>query len=89
MKTILVIRNSYLILSSEDEDLLERISNNIKSRGGYVVRRYIVDLSMTTDIIVSKRDEKPLCIQITSLADEHYQHKSHNWENVLKYWEID
>ncbi|MDJ0618333.1 MAG: hypothetical protein QNJ63_16565 [Calothrix sp. MO_192.B10] len=73
----------------EDENLLKLITNNIKNRGGYVVRRYIVDLSMTTDIIVSKGNEKPLCIQITSLADEYYQHKFDNWENVLRFWEIE
>jgi hypothetical protein len=73
----------------EDENVLERITNNIRSRGGYVVRRYIIDLSMTTDIIVSKGNEKPLCIQITSLADEYYQHKSDDWEDVLQFWEIE
>ncbi|MDJ0735404.1 MAG: hypothetical protein QNJ47_15325 [Nostocaceae cyanobacterium] len=73
----------------EDENLLLSITNNIKKRGGNVVRRYIADLSMTTDIIVSNRNEKPLCVQITSLSDEYSQIKSEEWKNVLCFWEIE
>lgn len=73
----------------EDAELMESITNIIKRRQGTVVQRYIADLSMATDIIVSSRLELPLCIQLTTLADEHSQEKSKDWENTLRLWGIE
>ena len=75
--------------SGEDADLIASVVNNIQRRGGTVVKRYIADLSMATDIIVSSKYEKSLCVQLTSLSEEFYQEKSNNWESTLRFWKID
>ncbi|NJL78191.1 MAG: hypothetical protein HC836_23740 [Richelia sp. RM2_1_2] len=75
--------------SAQDADLIASIVNNIERRGGTVVKRYIADLSMATDIIVSSKYDKSLCVQLTSLSEEFFQEKSHNWESTLRFWKID
>ncbi|MFN6515312.1 MAG: hypothetical protein RMY29_012565 [Nostoc sp. CreGUA01] len=73
----------------EDAKLIDSIGNNIKSCGGTIVLRYIADLSMATDIIVSSTQESPLCIQLTSVSEEFSQEKFDDWENTLIFWAID
>lgn len=75
--------------NQEDAKLIGSIANNIKSCGGTIVLRYIADLSMATDIIVSSTQESPLCIQLTSVSEEFYQEKFNDWENTLIFWAID
>ncbi len=75
--------------SQQDASLIDSITSNIKLRGGTIVRRYVADLSMATDIIVSSRQEKALCIQLTSLSNEFSVGKSDNWETTLRFWEIE
>lgn len=75
--------------NQEDADLIKSITSIIQRRQGTVVQRYIADLSMATDIIVSSRRELPLCLQLTTLSDEHSQEKSESWENTLRFWEIE
>lgn len=75
--------------SQEDARLIESVANSVKRRGGTVVQRYIADLSMATDIIVSGRQNKPLCLQLTTLSDEFSQDKSEDWENTLRFWVIE
>jgi hypothetical protein len=75
--------------NQEDAKLIGSIANNIKSCGGTIVVRYIADLSMATDIIVSSTQESPLCIQLTSVSEEFSQEKFDDWENTLIFWAID
>ncbi|MEB3179972.1 MAG: hypothetical protein VKL59_13180 [Nostocaceae cyanobacterium] len=75
--------------TQSDADLIASIANHIKQRSGTIVKRYIADLSMATDIIVSNREQKALCIQLTSVADEFSQQKYKDWENTLRFWIID
>jgi len=75
--------------SQQDASLIDSISSTIKFRGGTIVQRYVADLSMATDIIVSSRQEKALCIQLTSLSNEFSVGKSDNWETTLRFWEIE
>ncbi|MEH2152824.1 hypothetical protein [Nostoc sp.] len=75
--------------NQEDAKLIGSIANNIKSCGGTTVLRYVADLSMATDIIVSSRQESPLCIQLTSVSEEFSQEKFNDWENTLIFWVID
>lgn len=75
--------------SQEDGKLIDSIAGIIEQGGGTVVKRYIVDLSMATDIIVSSSQNKPLCVQITSISEEFLQDKFNNWENTLLFWEIE
>jgi hypothetical protein len=73
----------------EDTKLIDSLASLIKQRGGTVVQRYVADLSMATDIIVSSRQEKPLCTQLTSISQEFSPEKSQNWEVTLRFWQID
>lgn len=75
--------------SHEDARLLESVANSVKKRGGSVVQRYIADLSMATDIIVSGRQNKPLCLQLTTISEELSQEKSEGWEKTLQLWGIE
>lgn len=72
----------------KDANLIASVTNNIQLRGGTVVQRYIADLSMSTDIIVSGRKQDSLCVQLTSLNEEFFQEKSNDWENTLRFWGI-
>lgn len=76
--------------SQKDADLIRAIDNIIKLRQGTVVQRYIADLSMATDMIISsKQQEKPLCLQLTTVSEQFSQTKSEDWENTLRFWEIE
>lgn len=73
----------------KDAKLIASIIDLIKLRGGTVVKRYVVDLSMSTDIIVSAGQEDSLCVQLTSLNEEFCQEKSDDWEDTLRFWGIE
>ncbi|WP_413171751.1 hypothetical protein [Anabaena azotica] len=73
----------------EDAPLIDAISTIINQDGGTVVKRYIADLSMATDIIVSGSQNKPLCVQLTSLAEEFLIDKVTDWKDRLIFWEIE
>jgi len=75
--------------SQTDDDILNSIAQTIESRGGTVWRRYITDFSMATDLIVSYRQRKPLCLQVTTVSNDHSQKKYQNWQNTLQMWVID
>ena len=74
--------------NQEDEKLINLIANVIKLNGGQALQRYIIDLSMASDIIVSSIQEQPLCIQLTSQSQEFTQAKSDDWEDTLISWGI-
>lgn len=74
--------------NQEDEKLINLIADVIKLNGGQALQRYIIDLSMASDIIVSSLQEQPLCIQLTSQSQEFTQAKSDDWENTLISWGI-
>ncbi|NEQ72032.1 MAG: hypothetical protein F6K23_02440 [Okeania sp. SIO2C9] len=75
--------------TQEDREIIQAIANQIKLNQGTVLQRYIVDLSMATDIIVSGSQEKPLCIQLTSLSKKFAKDKVEKWQHTLVFWEID
>lgn len=75
--------------NQEDAKLLAAIIDEIESRQGTVLQRYVADLSMATDLIVSGSQEKPLCVQLTSVSDEFSETKHQNWENTLRGWGIE
>jgi hypothetical protein len=75
--------------SKSDEPLLNLIVYQIQRDGADVLRRYIVDLSMATDLVVSSSSETPLCVQLTILANEYLTSKKQHWEATLRYWGIE
>lgn len=72
-----------------DDDIIKSIAQDIVSREGSCWQRYIADLSMATDLIVSSRNNQPLCIQITSVSEELNHQKYDEWRNTLNLWEIE
>lgn len=75
--------------NQEDDDIIKTIAQHIASRNGNVWQRYIADLSMATDLIVSNHQQQPLCIQITSVSEELNRQKYQAWESTLRSWEIE
>ncbi len=75
--------------TKEDEPFINLIINKIERVGGTFLRRYIVDLSMATDIVVSSSLSIPLCVQLTSISDTLSIEKKHNWKTTLSYWGIE
>lgn len=75
--------------NQEDEKLINLIADVIKLNGGQALQRYIVDLSMASDIIVSSVQEQPLCIQLTSQSQKFTQTKADDWEDTLISWGIE
>jgi hypothetical protein len=72
-----------------DDDIIKSIAQDIVSREGSFWQRYIADLSMATDLIVSSRNNQPLCIQVTSVSEELNHQKYQAWQNTLRSWEIE
>lgn len=73
-----------------DDDIIRSIAQDVVQREGSFWQRYIADLSMATDLIVSSHNNnKPLCIQVTSVSEELNQQKYQAWQNTLRSWEIE
>ncbi|MBD2385591.1 hypothetical protein [Cylindrospermum sp. FACHB-282] len=72
-----------------DGGIIKLIAQDIVGRGGSFWQRYIADLSMATDLIISNHQQKPLCIQITSVGEEFNRQKYQDWHNTLQLWEIE
>ncbi|MBE9037529.1 hypothetical protein [aff. Roholtiella sp. LEGE 12411] len=72
-----------------DDDIIRSIAQDVVQREGSFWQRYIADLSMATDLIISSRNNQPLCIQVTSVSEELNQQKYQAWQNTLRLWEIE
>lgn len=72
-----------------DGDIIRAVAQNIVRREGNFWQRYIADLSMATDLIISSHQNKPLCIQVTSVGEEFNRQKYRDWQNTLQLWEIE
>lgn len=75
--------------TNADKHLLDSLERQIEQQGGSSCRRYIIDLSMKTDIIASNTSKKVLCVQLTTSANTHSGDKKLDWEFMLKYWAIE
>lgn len=75
--------------SQLDNDIIKAIAQDIIRREGSFWQRYIADLSMATDLIVSNHSQKPLCVQVTSVSEELNRQKYQHWQNALQLWEIE
>ncbi len=74
---------------AKDTQFLKLLSDKIKQRSGNVLLRYICDLSMATDLIVSDRENKPLSVQLTVTNDRLLAKKKTNWKNTVQLWKIE
>jgi hypothetical protein len=70
-----------------DNASIMQMERAITAHQGSVVRRYVLDLSMATDLLIAG-DQQPLCIQLTSLSAEWLPEKVGKWQETLMYWQI-
>ena len=75
--------------SQADDSTIKSIAKAVKQQEGEFLHRYIVDLSMATDLIVSHRQQRSLCTQITTVSDEYSQQKYADWKTTLQTWRIE
>jgi FAD/FMN-containing dehydrogenase len=75
--------------SAADEKVIQAVAKAVNQQEGEFWRRYIADLSMATDLIVSHRQQQSLSTQITSLSDEYSQQKYADWKTTLQSWRIE
>jgi hypothetical protein len=57
--------------------------------GGDALWRYILDLSMATDLVVVGNQKVPICVQLTTLAGGGLTQKRERWQKILAYWKIE
>lgn len=74
--------------NDNDEPFRNTLRDEIKKRRGYSLWRYILDLSMATDIIVCHTSSNPLCVQYTKSSPGNTLDKKEKWKNTLCYWRI-
>ncbi|MBD2665449.1 hypothetical protein B6N60_04414 [Richelia sinica FACHB-800] len=72
-----------------DNDIIRCIAQDIVKREGNFWQRYIADLSMATDLIVSSHKNQPLCVQFTTVSKELNQQKYQDWQHTLQLWDIE
>lgn len=75
--------------AQEDIYLIEAIAHQVKMREGSIVHRYVADLSMATDVIVSSNKGRPLCVQLTTMSDHFSNDKYNDWKETLRQWQIE
>ena len=75
--------------TEDDYPLIKILLYHAQKSGGSAVRRYIIDLSMATDLVVSGYLGVPLCVQLTTVASELAIDKKQAWEVTLRYWGIE
>lgn len=71
---------------SADDTTIKQMMAAISSQNGSVMRRYILDLSMATDLLIARQSS--LCIQLTSVTGRHLTEKQRKWQATLTYWQI-
>ncbi|PSF32273.1 hypothetical protein C7H19_21835 [Aphanothece hegewaldii CCALA 016] len=74
--------------NQNDVFLINYLQQDLKELGGDSLWRYILDLSMATDLVVVGNQKLPICIQLTTLAGEGLTKKKENWQNIQAYWNI-
>ena len=77
------------VFSQADDSTIKFIAKAVKQQEGEFWHRYVVDLSMATDFIVSHRQQQALCTQITTVSDEYSQQKYVDWKTTLQTWRIE
>lgn len=71
----------------DDEPFRNILVWRIRTLEGDSLWRFLMDLSMATDLIVSYNDDV-LCVQYTRSSEKNTVGKRNQWEDVLRYWDI-
>lgn len=71
-----------------DEKIVNSLANEIEASGGSCLWKYLLDLSMATDLVVVGNKGIPLCVQLTQTYVNQWGDKRKKWEGTLDYWGI-
>lgn len=72
---------------NSDDKTICQLAYAISDQGGSALWRYILDLSMATDLLITGSKQQALCVQLTSLTDPWLNDKSQKWA-WFKNWGI-
>ena len=73
--------------SIDSADILGFV-REFENLGAPAFYRYILDLSMATDILVSGSSSRSLAVQLTKSNPQVLSEKQNNWKETLRYWSI-
>jgi hypothetical protein len=74
--------------TDDDKKTREDLIELIQIRKGATCWRYILDLSMATDIIINSETGRPICVQYTTNAEEYTDEKVERWRDISFYYGI-
>jgi hypothetical protein len=73
----------------DDLEFIAEFIKKFKTNGAVTLYKYILDLSMATDLAISYNSKKPLLIQFTISNPNLLTQKRDEWEKTLRYWKIE
>ena len=73
---------------NSDRSTISKFANEFDNLGAPTFYRYILDLSMATDLMISGQLKKSLAIQLTISNPKVLDEKQNNWRETLIYWDI-
>lgn len=73
---------------NSDRSTISKFANEFDNLGAPTFYRYILDLSMATDLMISGQLNKSLAIQLTISNPKVLDEKQNNWRETLIYWDI-
>jgi len=74
--------------TDENQEYRKKLINLIAQQKGATCWRYILDLSMATDIIINSESGRPICVQYTTNAEEYTNEKVEKWRDISFYYGI-
>ena len=73
---------------ADDDEYREDLIKLVKQQNGGTCWRYILDLSMATDIIINSETGRPICVQYTTNTEEYTNEKVEKWREISFYYGI-
>lgn len=74
--------------TDDDEKDRRKLIELVEQQNGGTCWRYILDLSMATDIIINSETGLPICVQYTTNAEEYTDEKVERWRDISFYYGI-
>jgi hypothetical protein len=71
-----------------DQEIIDKFIWEFNRLGKPSLYRYILDLSMATDLVIHNQLGKPLAVQMTSSNPDLLGQKQSEWEKTLIYWKV-
>jgi hypothetical protein len=74
--------------ANSDKSEISSFADKFDELGVLIFYRYILDLSMATDFLVSGSSKRSLAVQLTRTNPKMLDEKQKNWKETLIYWDI-